>query len=201
VASGAFGRLVVLSSLPTWLGGVDLFCALTAMTAMGVAAVRAGRQAPPRWQPDRVTRLAASSVGVVVAMHVAGIFAAGTGSYTRCMGWPIWRLVDGDLHPWLQGVRLGLAGLGAVLVVSTAVIAMRTERLRPWGVTLAVLFAAEMLLGVVIRARGLDNGVAAGYSVLAVALLWCLGLLTATSASPLAVADAAPAEPATPLPV
>lgn len=42
IAAGAFGRLVVLSGLPTWLGAVDLFCALTAMTAMGVAAVILG---------------------------------------------------------------------------------------------------------------------------------------------------------------
>src|SRR5450759_4253104 len=46
LAAGAFGRLVVLSGLPTWLGAVDLFCALTAMTAMGVAAVLVGAPAP-----------------------------------------------------------------------------------------------------------------------------------------------------------
>jgi hypothetical protein len=34
-AAGAFGPLVALSGLPTWLGAMDLFGALTAMTAMG----------------------------------------------------------------------------------------------------------------------------------------------------------------------
>jgi cytochrome c oxidase assembly protein subunit 15 len=114
-------------------------------------------------------------------MHVTGIFAAGHLSYTRCIGWPIWRLINNDLHPWLQDLRMGLAGLGAVLVVATAVVATRNERLRRWGIVLGTLFAAEMVLGQVIRARALNTGIAAAYSVLAVSLLSCLGLLMAVA--------------------
>jgi cytochrome c oxidase assembly protein subunit 15 len=203
MAAGAFGRLVVLSGLATWLGAVDLFCALTAMTVMGVAAVMAGAPAADSASrsaaephPVRISRLAGLSVTVLVVMHVTGIFAAGTGSYTRCMGWPLWRLIAGDPHPWLQGLRLGLAGLGAALVVTTAMLAARSERLRRWGIVLASLFGAEMVLGLVIRARGLDDGVAAAYSVLAVALLWCLGLLTAVARAARVAPDAAPLQPA-----
>jgi len=188
LAAGAFGRLVVLSGLPTWLGAVDLFSALTAMTAMGVAAVMVGAPAAdstsrfaPRWHPLQVRSLAAMSVTVLVAMHVTGILAAGRGSYTRCMGWPIWQLIGTDLHPWLQDLRLGLAGLGALLVITTAVMAARTERLRRWGIVIGTLFAAEMVLGLVIRAGGINAGVASAYSVLAVALLSCLGLLMAVA--------------------
>jgi cytochrome c oxidase assembly protein subunit 15 len=187
IAAGAFGRLVVLSGLATWLGAVDLFCALTAMTAMGVAAVMAGAPAtdfrvrPGQWHLTQVRSLAALSVLVVVAMHVTGIFAAAKLSFTRCMGWPIWQLIDTDLHPWLQVVRLGLAGLGAALVISTVVVAGRQERLRRWGIALATLFGAEMLLGLVIHSGGISAFVAASYSVLAVALLSCLGLLTAVA--------------------
>jgi cytochrome c oxidase assembly protein subunit 15 len=119
------------------LGAVDLFCALTAMTAMGVAAVMAGALAPDsssrsatELHPVQVRPLAALSRTVLVVMHVTGIFAAGPHSYTRCMGWPIWQLIDSDLHPWLQDLRLRLAGLGAALVVTTAVVAARNERLR-----------------------------------------------------------------------
>lgn len=199
LASGAFGRLVVLSSLPTWLGAVDLFCALAAMTALGVAAVMAGTTAvgstsrtAAQGRPPQASRLAAASAAVLIVMHVTGIFAAGTGSYTRCMGWPLWRLIDNDLHPWLQGLRLGLAGLGAGLVVTTAVVAIRSERLRPWGITLATLFAAEMVLGLMIRTRGIADGVAAAYSVLAVALLWWLGLLAAVAGAARLTTDDAP---------
>ena len=159
IAAGAFGRLVVLSGLPTWLGAVDLFCALTAMTAMGVAAVILGAPAPDStWRsaaerhPLQPRNLAATSLTVLVVMHVTGIFAAGPSSYTRCMGWPIWQLIGSDLHPWLQSLRLGLGGLAAALVVTTAVVAARNERLRRWGIVLATLFAGEIVLGLVVRA-------------------------------------------------
>ena len=190
LAAGAFGRFAVLSGLPTWLGGVDLFSALTAMTVMGVAAVRLGATAPAPDSPQsgparphqvRAEHLAAASISVVVMLHVTGIFVAAPHSYTRCMGWPIWRLIDSDLHPWLQYLRLGLGGVGAALVLTTAVVATRSERLRRWGVVLATLFIAEMVLGLVIRSGGINAGVAAAYSVLAVALLSCLGLLMAVA--------------------
>jgi cytochrome c oxidase assembly protein subunit 15 len=203
LAAGAFGRLVVLSGLPTWLGAVDLFCALTAMTAMGVAAALVGSpdslsRSTTEFPPTQIERLAAMSLTVVVAMHVSGIFAAGSHSYTRCMGWPIWHLIDSDLHPWLQDLRLGLAGLGAALVLTTAVAAARNERLRWWGIVLATLFTAEMVLGLVIRAYELNAGVAAAYSVLAVALLSCLGLLMAVAWSTGVDTDATPLKPAPP---
>jgi cytochrome c oxidase assembly protein subunit 15 len=199
LAAGAFGRFAVLSGLPTWLGAVDLFCALTAMTAMGVAAVMLGARAQGatsrsagEGHPVQVWRLAAMSVTTLVAMHVTGIFAAGPRSYTRCMGWPIWHLIDSDLHPWLQNVRVGLAAVGALLVVTTAVLAVRNERLRRWGVVVATLFTAEILLGMVIRGGGINNGVAAAYSVLAVALLSSLGLLMAVAWPRRVAVDAMP---------
>jgi len=201
LAASAFGRLVVLSGLPTWLGGVDLFSALTAMTVMGVAAVMVGVPASDfrvrlaQWHPGQVRSLSAMSVVVVVAMHVTGIFAAAPMSYTRCMGWPIWQLIDSDLHPWLQVVRLGLAALGAALVISTVVVAVRHERLRRWGIALATLFGAEMVLGQVIQAGGISAGVAAAYSMLAVALLSCLGLLTAVAWAASADTDTTPGQP------
>jgi len=206
LAAGAFGRLVIVGHLSTPLGALDLFAALTAMTAMGVAAVRVGAQARhpaevevrPVGQTVQVGGLAAISLTVVVAMHVTGILAAGKGSYTRCMGWPIWQLIGTDLHPWLQYTRLGLAALGAVLVVTTAVVAARSERLRWWGIVLATLFAAEMMLGQVIRAGGLNKGVASAYSVVAVALVSCLGLLMAVAWSARVATDSAPRQPATP---
>jgi len=157
LAAGAFGRLAVLSGLPTWLGAVDLFCALAAMTAMGVAAVMVGAPTSAlttgpaaQGHPRQVRSLTSVSLLILVVMHVTGIFAAGPMSFTRCLGWPIWQLIDSDVHPWLQGLRLGLAVGGAALVLTTAVVAARSEGLRRWGITLAALFAAEMVLGLVI---------------------------------------------------
>jgi cytochrome c oxidase assembly protein subunit 15 len=186
IAAGAFGRRVVLDGLPTWLGAVDLFCALTAMTSMAVSAVLLGSRSGERpagsdTEPGArlVLRLSATSIVVLIVMHVTGIFAAGHLSFTRCMGWPMWQMIDGDLHPWLQAVRMGLGALGAVLVVATAVAAMQTERLRRWGIAIVILFTAEMILGLVIRSGNLTSPLAATYSVLAVALLWSLGLTAA----------------------
>jgi cytochrome c oxidase assembly protein subunit 15 len=203
LAAGAFGRVAVLSTLPTWLGAVDLFCALSAMTAMGVAAVMVGAPGPDRRsrsaaEPHRmqVTKLAGTSLTVLVLMHVTGIFAAGAHSYTRCLGWPIWQLVGTDLHPWLQELRLGLAGLAAALVVTTAVVSARNPRLRGWGIVIAALFAAEMVLGLVIRARDLNTAVAAAYSVLAVALLSGVGLLMALTWPAPVVTDGTSWQPA-----
>ncbi len=206
LAAGVFGRLAVLSGLPTWLGAVDLFSALTAMTAMGVAAVLVGAapvsesSSRSANEPHKVTvlGLAAMSLGVLVAMHVSGILAAGPRSYTRCLGWPIWQLIGTDFHPWLQDLRLGLAGVGAALVVTTAVVTARNQRLRWWGIVLAALFAAEMVLGLVIRAGGINNGVAAAYSVLAVALVSCLGLLMAVAWSARVATEDAPLQSAPP---
>jgi len=78
------------------------------------------------------------------------------------------------------------------------VVAARNERLRWWGIVLATLFAAEMVLGLVIRARELNTGLAAAYSVLAVALLSCLGLLMAVAWSARVDPDAKPLEPVPP---
>ena len=202
LAAGVFGRMAVLSGLSTWLGAVDLFSALTAMTAMGVAAVMVGAPASDfrlriaQWHPAQVRSLSAMSVVAVVAMHVTGIFVAAPMSYTRCLGWPLWQLIDTDLHPWLQVVRLGLGATGAAMVITTVVVAVRQDRLRRWGMVLATLFAAEMLLGLVIHAGGLSAGVAAAYSVLAVALLSCLGLLMAVAWAGHVVTGATPGQPA-----
>ena len=78
LAAGAFGRAAILSGIPTWMGGIDLFSALTAMTAMGVAAVMVGstarggsaRRSAPGSQPRRVFPLAAMSLAVLVAMQI-----------------------------------------------------------------------------------------------------------------------------------
>jgi cytochrome c oxidase assembly protein subunit 15 len=157
------------------------------MTAMAFAAILVtdrpsdAHTAPRDSRVDQVSALGAASIIVLIAMHVTGIFAAGVLSFTRCMGWPMWQFIESDLHPWLQAVRLGLAGLGAVLVILTVLSALRTELLRRWGIVVAVLFLAEMMLGLLIRTGGLTSSSAAMYSVLAVALLWFLALTTAVA--------------------
>jgi cytochrome c oxidase assembly protein subunit 15 len=226
MAAGAFGRLVVLSGLPTWAGAIDLVAALTAMTVMGIAAVRVASrpQAPfvgasfvgaspaempsasgtlPVWtlpvtrsRTGRSWRLPAAGVVVLIGMQVMGLFTAGNGSFTRCLGWPMWQLVEGDRYRGLQALRLGTAILAAALVIGTVMVSLRQERLRRWGIGIGVLFAVEMLLGLEIRDGGFTMAVAGAYSVVAVALLWGLGLLTAVARVEPVTADGAPLQPA-----
>ncbi len=192
IASAAFGRRVVLDGIPAYLSAIDLLCALIAMTAMGAGAVLAARPALPTaadpesraWRPTPphhvlIARIAATSVGVLIVMHVTGILAAGRSSYTSSMGWPLWEIIASDRYPWLQVLRLVLAGVAVVLVVATAVLATRAW-LRGWGLAIASALIAELLLGVLIRTQGLHLGLAATHSVLAVALLCGLGVLTTT---------------------
>ena len=177
------------------------------MTCMTLAAVAAGAvpSRPAPWPPSHRTllagRLAATSATVLIVMYVTGVLAAGKGSYTRCIGWPMWRLVTGDHHPWLQSLRVGLSGLGALLIIATVVVAVRSERLRTWGLALATLGVAEVGVGMLIRSQGLHPGYAAAYSVLAAAMLWILApLMAVATAVPPSSDPAAPpsSDPAAP---
>jgi len=207
--AGAFGRLVVLSGVSTWQAAIDVTCALTAMTVMGIAAVRIAPPSPvevmsadddaavpvSRRQAVRPVQLAGAGVVVLIAMQIAGLFTAGKGSFTACMGWPLLQLVDGDRYPWLQVTRLVLAGVAAVLVVGTALLCAQHERLRPWAYVLVGLLVAELALGLVIGDGGASGGLRSVYSVIAVLLLEGLGLLTAVArVRRLVAAPAAPAE-------
>ncbi|HET9656385.1 MAG TPA: hypothetical protein VFP72_13600 [Kineosporiaceae bacterium] len=189
VASGAFGRAAILYGISAWMVAVDVGCALTAMSVMAVAAVRVGGPARTAvaGEPGAarvVTRRAVAATGVLIGLHVTGILVAGTGSFTRCLGWPMWQLVAADRLPWLQVVRLGLAAVAAVLILATVTAARRVARLHRWAGAVGALLATELAVGLVLRERGLVTGLAAAYSVTAAALLWSLALLAAVASRP-----------------
>lgn len=183
-AAAAFGMVTVLHGLPMPLAVLDIACALTAMTATGIAALAAGRP-DPTWRPGRLGRTAWAGVAVIVVMHLAGIAVAGPASLTRCLSWPIWAVLDLDGAAWAQLIRLALAVLGAGLAVVTAAAALRDGgRLRRWGVAVLVLLGVELAMGLVILASGLPAdrryatgagmAFAAAYAVVAVTLLRAL---------------------------
>lgn len=188
VLAGIFGRLVVLTGIPWWLGMIDLLAALTCLAAMTVAALVVSR-APgggvgatpadltPLPRPALVARGAWGALALLVPMHLLGIAVAAPGSYTRCVGWPIWQIIDADRLPWVQGLRLALAFAAAALVVATALTAARIPALRGLGALAAALLALELLCGGLLLVSGLSVPVAAVASVTAVALLWALVIL------------------------
>lgn len=176
-AAAAFGMVTVLYGLPMPLAVLDMACALTAMTATALAAALA--RDPGRRVAWPTTAWAA--VVVLVALHLAGIAVAGPASLTRCLGWPIWGIVDLDGAPAAQVARLVLAAAAAALVVASAVRALRpgSDR-RPWALAALLLLATELAMGVALRgglpaeeryAAGAGMAFAAAYAIVAVSLL------------------------------
>jgi hypothetical protein len=125
----------------------------------------------------------------LLVLHVSGILVAGHGSFTATVGWPMWRVLRSDHYPWLQVVRLVATAVLVVLAAVTATVASSAggggtgtrSRLRFGALTLVLLCVAELVLGLVIRATGLDRAVAAGYAVLAASIFWAFACLIAAS--------------------
>lgn len=188
IGSAVFGMMIILFHLPLALGLLDLFGALLAMTLITISAEAASGRGASAGNPP-VLRLAWGALGTLGAMHLTGLVVAGKTqtedfmSYTRCLGWPMWQVLDVDRYAGLQLIRIGLAVLAAALVVTTVVRGLRDPRLRGMSLVLAGLFAAELVIGLVIRAQGLgltqtngvNQGLAVLYSLVAASLLWTLG--------------------------
>lgn len=180
VIAGAFGRMAVLGlPFPVWGGAVDLAAALVAMGAMVVATVALERT-PAVWFTSKVGTLAWLSLALLVAMHIVSLFAAGPGSYTRCLSWPVWDLIAADraASGTLQVVRFVLSVLAAGVILATVALAWRQASLKRPATAAGQLLGVVVAFGIVIRQTGSDDfGVL--FSLATVALLWTLTLLGA----------------------
>lgn len=185
VASGAFGMVVVLFGLPMLLGVLDVAAALVALCLISWAAVRL----PDPGVATPLSRLAWATTGALVTVYLLGIVVAAPGSFVRCLGWPVWRVVGTDLYPGLQWVRLGLGVVTAGMLVGVLLQARRRAHLRRHVLVLAALWVAELTLGQVIVGQftgGQERQIAlaAAYSMVAGAILWALALLAARADQP-----------------
>lgn len=190
LVAAAFGALTVLTGLPRGWAAVDLGSALIVVTLMVAAATAAwARHADPA-TPDRLStgsplaRLAAATLGAVYAVYVGGVLVAGAGSLTRCLSWPIWRILPDDLGGWPQAARLTVAAIAAVLVVALVVAGLRerdARGVRRAAFIAAIAFSVEMLVGVIMMTSGASPFLAVVYVVAAV-LLWCMLVLVAVAA-------------------
>lgn len=184
IASGAFGMTIVLFGLPMVLGLIDVAAALVALCLISWAAV----QVPDPQPAGRLGRWAWTTVAVVIAVHLLGIVVAGEGSFVRCLGWPVWRIIASDEYPALQWLRLGLGVVATALLAGVLVQAWRRRELRLHAVVLAGLWVAEFVLGLVIVGQFTGEQerqiwLAASYSMLAGTILWVLALLAARAGS------------------
>lgn len=177
LVSGSVGRLVVLGApVPPWLGTLDLASALIALTVMVFATVEL-ETGSAHFAPGRTGTIALAALGTLVTLHLASPYAAGAGSFTRCVSWPLWAVVAGD-DPTMSTVRAILAGAAAGLIAGASVLAWRTrELIRPAGVV-AGLLASVLVLGPVI-AYAPASVLAPVFSILSAGLLAALGLLAA----------------------
>jgi cytochrome c oxidase assembly protein subunit 15 len=185
IASGVFGMMIILFSLPLVLGLIDVGAAMTALSLITYAAVRLD-------SPGGGTRLSGAAwvtQGVVIVMHLLGIVVAGKGSFVRCLGWPVWRIVESDAYPALQGVRIALGLVAVALVVGVLVVAWRRAELRRSAMLLAGALLVELVMGQVIVGQFTGGeprsiALAGAYSMLAGLIVWLIALLASRAGRP-----------------
>jgi cytochrome c oxidase assembly protein subunit 15 len=159
LAVAVFGALAVLRGLSPALATVDVGSAMLVVALVFAAAVIArARQAQPGL-PDQLAYrgpLAWSAVAALATVYfvlVAGMFAAGPGSLTQCVGGPLFgtpmSLAQGA--GWIQDLRRLAAGAAAVLVLAVVVQAWRTLPRQSAIVKAAamagILFLADIVVG------------------------------------------------------
>ena len=183
--AGYVGRGIVLGvDFPAWVAAADLGSAILAMAAMVTAAVALERT-PTAWLPSRAGRLAWAASGTLLVFHLVSLYAAGPGSYTRCMSWPVWELLSADTtgNLGLQSARFGLAAVAAGLTIAAVAVSRTPSGPRREAVAVGVLLGVVLVTGLVIRVSGTD-ALGVPYAIATVGLLCGLVLLAARASLP-----------------
>ena len=188
LAVATFGAFAVLTGLARPVAAIDLGAALIVLMLVTAAAtvgwVKYGRPDAP----DRLStatpfaKLAAGASFGVYATYVSGVLVAGEGSLTRCLSWPIWRLLPYDLPGWPQVVRLIVSVTAALLLLALGGQALRGRggaALRRPALVLVLAFALEMIVGVIMMVAGASPFLGAVYVAAAVAV-WCMLVVITT---------------------
>jgi cytochrome c oxidase assembly protein subunit 15 len=185
-----FGAFAVLTGLPPLIAALDLSSALITLTLVLIATVVAfARRADPDL-PDRLSargglaRLSLVTLAAVFGVHVSGVLVAGKGSLTRCLGWPMWRVLPDDRSGWGQVARLTLAVAAALLIVAVVIQAWRTKQgvaLRTAATAAAAAFLVEMAVSAAMLAGG-TSPLLLVIHVVAATALWALLVVLAVLA-------------------
>ena len=154
------GGATVLTELAWWLRLLHLAIAEALVAALVVVIVAGRRETEQAFPSERYaddakrfnTLILATIIGVFVLI-LSGSYMVGYGAGTSCATWPLCR---GELFPqgMAYAIHMGhrmLSVLVGALVLATAVAAfsrgLRLPSLRWTGVTLAAVFAAQVLVG------------------------------------------------------
>ena len=198
--AGFVGRGIVLGVVyPTWVGALDLGAALVALVAMTTATILVERT-PAQWFPTRAGLFAWGAVGTLLVMHLTSLWAAGPGSFTRVVSWPVWNIVHADA----QGSLAAQVARFPLMVLAVVLIALAVREARALGVRtegwIALAFAASCLvLGAIIGSTGTDAlGVPMAMSAVAVFFTMILvaarsSVLATTAAPSRGMTDTTPA--------
>lgn len=201
LAVAAFGAFAVLTGLARPVAALDLGSALIVlMLVTATATIGWVKHARPD-APDRLStatpfaKLATGASFATYATYVGGILVAGEGSLTRCLSWPIWRILPYDVPGWPQVARLVVSGAAALLVLALVAQALRGrggDALRRPALVLILAFALEMVVGAVMMTAGASPFLAVVY-VAAAVVMWCMLIVIGTRAA----LDAAQVRPVT----
>lgn len=192
IAVITFGALTVLRGLtPPW-AAVDLGSALIVGALVVTAAVvaRVLRDSPDRLPRPSLAaplaRLSLAATAAVWAVYLSAVLVAGSGSVTRCVGWPMLTIVPVDRAGWGQPARLALAAIAVLLIVLLVVRSRHDtggQRAVRRGAGIAgLLLAAEIAVGLAILAGGATAFLLVTHVVLAVALWAALVATTVLAA-------------------
>lgn len=167
--AGVLGMLTVKIGISKWWAAFDLGASLVAVIAITVAAVCVLR-APRAWTWPTPAKVAWAAVGTLFVYHVTSICVAGPGSLTRCVSWPIWRLLEIDGGAAGQWFRLVLGAMAVLLTVATVVLGLRRADTRWFAVAVAILVVVELLMGLTVVNHASTLPVKALYAAVAGAI-------------------------------
>ncbi len=192
-----FGAQVVLRGLSPGWATVDVASALLVVALMVTAAVKASASTRDIAVSNRPRRRMFSGLVLVtvIAVYVvmaSGILVAGKGSFTGCLGWPIYNLQQWQLDGLSIGniLRVSLSMVAVAMLGTNLLWAWRARHEMPAAYQVARWLGLAVLLEAALQAAlqafGLLTPLLVGYAVVAAAL-WALlvALLARSGLSPL----------------
>jgi heme A synthase len=180
IAVVIFGALAVLTGLPPWLAAIDLGSALLIQALLTAAAAAAVGMRVAGVVPTKLayrtafSRLAALALAAVYLTLVSAPLAAGSGSPTRCLSFPLWAPNPADPAGFPLVARWLLSLLAGGLILASLALRRSAPFLHPavrkLSTLTAILFFAQAALGILISVTGFSVGLMIPYIAIAAAL-------------------------------